>query len=87
MFGIVSKRFVLCLITAPFLLSACSTLTMECSQPAPIPQELMSDLTPPRLADDPADIWPAYLDNMEKLGICYSKYDALREAVKARKAD
>lgn len=47
----------------------------------------MTDLEPPRLADGPDDMWDSYLYNMEQLGVCYSKYDALRDAVKARETD
>ena len=60
---------------------------MECSQPAQIPKELMTELEPPRLARRAEDVMAAYFYNMEKLGVCYSKYNALRMAIEARERD
>lgn len=62
------------------LLSACSRLTMQCEPP--IAEELTQPLHPMREADGVDDFMPAYLHNMEQCGVCYSRYESLREAVK-----
>jgi hypothetical protein len=73
-----------CLMPVLFLMPACTPLMMECSQPGPIPQELRATLDPLRTATDSSDIMAAHLYNMERCGVCYSKYEALREATKEK---
>lgn len=74
----------LLVLSASFLLSACEHLTMECEHQAQIPKELTEPLGPPRLAANQTDFIEAHLYNMERLGVCYAKYEALVEAVNAR---
>lgn len=57
---------------------------MGCGQQLPIPQELTMTLDPLREAKDVDDILEAHLYNMERAGICYASYEALREAVDGR---
>lgn len=63
-----------------YLTTACGHLTTQCLPPEPIPQELRVHLEPLRTATDASDIMPAHLYNMERCGVCYSKYEALRKA-------
>lgn len=72
------------LLLVLFLTPACTPLTMQCSQPAPIPDQLRMPLEPLRTANDADDIMPAHLYNMERCGVCYSKYEALRSATKEK---
>ena len=57
---------------------------MGCGQQLPIPQELTNPLEPLREAEYVDDIIETHLYNMEKAGICYASYEALREAVDGR---
>lgn len=59
---------------------------MECAQPSPVPEQLTEKLEPLREATSWEDILKSHLENMERTGICYARYDALVEAVKARDA-